>query len=106
MIDAVEDHRVEQRHFPREWLQNRGIGQIESLILLMVSGDSMAPRLLHSDIVMIDTSRRTASPPGIFILHGGLCLVIKQIEPISNTAPLTLRILPENTSYGAYDRSI
>jgi phage repressor protein C with HTH and peptisase S24 domain len=42
----------------------------------------MAPRLLHGDIVMIDTSQRTASPPGIFVLHDDLGLVIKQIEPI------------------------
>ena len=66
----------------------------------------MAPRLLHGDIVMIDTSQRTASPPGIFILHDGLGLVIKQIEPIPNTAPVTLRIFSENTAYGANDRSI
>ena len=106
VIDAVEDHRVEQWHFPIEWLRNHGIGQIESLKLLTVSGDSMAPRLLHGDIVMIDTSQRTASPPGIFILHDGLGLVIKQIEPIPNTAPVTLRIFSENTAYSAYDRSI
>ena len=106
VIDAVEDHRVEQWHFPIEWLRNLGIGQIESLKLLTVNGDSMAPRLLHGDIVMIDTSQRTASPPGIFILHDGLGLVIKQIEPIPNTAPVTLRIFSENTAYSAYDRSI
>ena len=106
VIDAVEDHRVEQWHFPIEWLRNLGIGQIESLKLLTVNGDSMAPRLLHGDIVMIDTSQRTASPPGIFILHDGLGLVIKQIEPIPNTAPVTLRIFSENPAYSAYDRSI
>ena len=106
VIDAVEDHRVEQWHFPIEWLRNHGIGQIESLKLLTVSGDSMAPRLLHGDIVMIDTSQRTASPPGIFILHDGLGLVIKRIEPIPNTTPVTLRIFSENTAYSAYDRSI
>ena len=66
----------------------------------------MAPQLLHGDIVMIDTSQRTASPPGIFILHDGLGLVIKQIEPIPNTAPVTLRIFSENTACSAYDRSI
>jgi len=106
VIDAVEDHAVEQWHFPKTWLQQHANGQIESLKLLTVSGDSMAPRLLHGDIVMIDTFQRTASPPGIFVLHDGLGLVIKQIEPIPNTAPVTLRIFSENTAYSAYDRSI
>ena len=106
MIDAVEDHKVEQWHFPIEWPRNHGFGQIESLKLITVSGDSMAPSLLHGDIVMIDTSDHTASPLGIFILNDGLGLVIKQIESIPNIAPVTLRIFSENTAGGAYDRSI
>ena len=106
VIDAVEDHAVEQWHFPKTWLQQHANGQIESLKLLTVRGDSMAPRLLHGDIVMIDTFQRTASPPGVFVLHDGLGLVIKQIEPIPNTTPVTLRIFSENTAYSAYDRSI
>ena len=66
----------------------------------------MAFRLLHGDIVMIDTSQRTASPPRIFILHDRVGLVIKQIEPIRNTTTVTLRIFSENTADSAHDRSI
>ena len=106
MIDTVEDHRVERWYFPIEWHRNHGIDRIESLKLLTVSGDSMAPRLVHGDIAKLDTSQRTDSPPGIFILHDGLGLVIKQIEPIPKTSPLTLRIFSENTTDSAYDRSI
>jgi phage repressor protein C with HTH and peptisase S24 domain len=36
----------------------------------------MVPRLLHGEIVIIDTSQRTSSPPGIFVLQYGLGLVI------------------------------
>ena len=39
-------------------------------------------------------------------MHDGLGLVIKQIELIPNTAPITLRIFSENTADSAYDRSI
>ena len=106
VIDTVEYHAVEQWHFPKTWLQQHTNGQIESLKLFTVSGGSMAPRLIHGDIVMIDTFQRTASSPGIFALHDGLGLVIKQIEPIPNTAPVTLRIFSEHRTYSAYDRSI
>ena len=106
VIDAVEDHDIEQWHLPKQWLRQLGNGQIDSLKLLGVSGDSMVPRLLDGDIVMIDTSQRTASPPGIFVLHDGLGLVIKQIEPIPNTSPITLRMFSDNNAYSAYDRSI
>lgn len=106
VIDAVEDHDIKQWHLPKYWLRELGNGQIDSLKLLSVSGDSMVPRLHHGDIVMIDTSQRTASPPGIFVLHDGLGLVIKQIEPIPNTSPITLRMFSDNNAYGSYDRSI
>ena len=106
VIDAVEDHDIEQWHLPKQWLRQLGNGQIDSLKLLSVSGDSMMPRLLHGDIVMIDTSQRTASPPGIFVLHYGLGLVIKQIEPTLNTLPITLRMFSDNNADSAYDRPI
>ena len=106
VIDAVEDHDIEQWHLPKQWLRQVGNGQIDPLKLLGVSGDPMVPRLLHGDIVMIDTSQRTASPPGIFVLHYGLALVIKQIKPIPNTSPITLRMFSDNNAHSAYDRSI
>ena len=52
----------------------------------------MTPGLLHGDIVLIETSHGTASPLGIYTLHDRLGLVIKQIKPIPDTAPVTLRI--------------
>ena len=61
MIDVVEDHDIEQWHMPKQWLRQIGNGQIDSLKLLSVSGDSMVPRLLHGDTVMIDTSQRMFS---------------------------------------------
>ena len=76
VIDAVEDHDIEQWHLPKQWLRQLGNRQIDSLKLLSVSGDSMVPRLLHGEIVIIDTSQRTSSPPGIFVLQYGLGLVI------------------------------
>ena len=79
VIDAFEDHDIEQWHLPKQWLRQLGNGQIDSLKLLGVSGDPMVLRLLHGDIVMIDTPQRTASPPGIFVLHYVLGLVVKQI---------------------------
>ena len=63
VIDAAEDYEIEQWHLPKQWLRQLDNGQIDSLKLLSVSGDPMVPRLLHGDIVMIDTSQRTASPP-------------------------------------------
>jgi phage repressor protein C with HTH and peptisase S24 domain len=40
------------------------------------------------------------------VLHYGLGLVVKQIEPIPNTSPITLRMFSDNNAYSVYDRSI
>ena len=66
----------------------------------------MVPRLLRGNIVMIDTSQRTVSPPDIFLLHDGLGLVIKQIELTPNTSPITLRMFSQNNAYRNCDFSI
>jgi phage repressor protein C with HTH and peptisase S24 domain len=39
-------------------------------------------------------------------LRYGLGLVVKQIEPIPNTSPITLRMFSDNNAYSAYDHSI
>ena len=54
----------------------------------------------------IFSTQRTISPLGIFVLHYGLGLVVKKIEPIPNTSPITLRMFSNNNAYSAYDRSI
>ena len=105
LVDAHDENNNQHWHLPKQWLHSIGNGQTDALKLLSVSGDSMAPKLLHGDIVMIDTAKRIASPPGIFVLHDGLGLVIKQIEPIPNTNPMTLQICSENPAYSTYERS-
>jgi len=66
----------------------------------------MAPKLEHDDLVMVDCSQQTPSPPGIFILYDGVGLVAKQIEIIPNSVPQKLLIRPENPAYRVYQRRI
>ena len=95
-----------QLRFPRHWLQRLGGHSSSALRLISISGDSMAPRLEHDDLVMLDTSQKSPSPPGIFILHDGVGLVAKQIELIPNTQPQMLQIRSENPAYRTYRRCI
>lgn len=66
----------------------------------------MAPVLEHGDTVILDTDQIRPSPPGIFILFDGLCLVAKRIELIPRTSPKLLRICSENQAYTNYQRTI
>jgi phage repressor protein C with HTH and peptisase S24 domain len=68
-----------------------------------VEGDSMMPTLHSGDIVLVDMSRRSPTPPGIFVLHDGMGLVAKRLEHIPNSDPPRVRIISDNTFYSPYE---
>ena len=92
--------------FPPDLLRRITAAPTASLKLLSVSGDSMSPSLEDGDLVMIDMSRQTPSPPGIFILDDGVGLVAKRVDAIPNTSPPLLRLSSDNPSYSNYQRRI
>jgi phage repressor protein C with HTH and peptisase S24 domain len=74
--------------------------------MISISGDSMVPLLEHDDTVMLDCSQTSPSPPGIFILYGGVGLVAKRIEIIPSTTPQILRISHKNLACSSYQQRI
>ena len=66
----------------------------------------MVPTLNSGDIVLVDTGRRTPTPPGIFVLYDGLGLVAKRLEYIPNSDPPQVRIVADNGHYPPYERLI
>jgi phage repressor protein C with HTH and peptisase S24 domain len=73
------------------------------LRIMHVAGDSMAPTLLDGDTVLVDMTRRTPNPPGIFVVHDGMGLVAKRLEHIPNSDPLAVRIISDNPLYRPYE---
>ena len=62
----------------------------------------MVPLLEYDDMVMLDCSQTSPSPPGIFILDDGVGLVTRRIEIIPSTTPQMLRISAKNLAYSSY----
>jgi phage repressor protein C with HTH and peptisase S24 domain len=91
--------------FPTAWVQTelRAVGS--DLRIITIDGDSMEPLLLPGDKVLVDTSRRAPSPPGVFVLFDGLGLVAKQVEHVPNSDPPKLAITSANPRYQRYDRT-
>jgi phage repressor protein C with HTH and peptisase S24 domain len=90
---------------PAEYLRYElGVSSANYGILETV-GDSMDPTIVSGDRVMVDFDDRTPSPPGIFALWDGLGTVIKRVEHIPNSNPLTFRIISDNTRYDSYERT-
>lgn len=82
--------------------------------IIEVSGDSgydpsdpHAPgSLFPGDKIIIDARDKRPSPPGPFVVHDGVGLVIKLVEVVPNTDPVRLRLSSRNPSYSPYEVTI
>lgn len=95
-----------QWQLPREMIKAHTSAPQEKLRIITVFGDSMEPTLQPGARVLIDTDDRSPSPPGMFVCWDGLGLVIKRVELIAHSDPLTVRLSSDNPRYAAYERTI
>lgn len=72
--------------------------------VIRVAGDSMEPEYPSGDRVLVDTSHRAPSPPGVYILWDGFGLVLKRLEVLQGVEPPTVRISSSNPAYPPYER--
>ena len=93
-------------HFQKSWIKQGLKTDPSNLRIMHVEGDSMTPTLNSGDVVLVDTSRRMPTPPGIFVLHDGMGLVAKRLEHIPNSDPPQVRIVSDNTHYSPYERLV
>jgi phage repressor protein C with HTH and peptisase S24 domain len=93
-------------HFQKSWIKQGLKTDPSNLRIMHVEGDSMAPTLNSGDVVLVDTSRRMPTPPGIFVLHDGMGLVAKRLEHIPNSDPPQVRIVSDNLHYSPYERLV
>ncbi|MBT5265986.1 MAG: helix-turn-helix transcriptional regulator [Rhodospirillaceae bacterium] len=93
-------------YFSNDWIRHSLAARPEDLKVVAIEGDSMEPSLLTGDRVIIDVSRRTPTPPGMFVLHDGVGLVAKQLEFIPNSEPPTILVRAVNPAYQAYERAM
>ena len=63
----------------------------------------MSPTLLDGDTVLVDTSKRAPTLPGIFVLHDGVGLVAKRLEYNFVGGEPRYRIVSDNQRYTPYE---
>jgi phage repressor protein C with HTH and peptisase S24 domain len=105
-VESAEDVALEHYVFRKSWVRDALQTDPSNLRLLDIRGDSMEPTLNDGDIILVDTSKKTPSPPGIFILHDGLGLVAKRLQMVPNSQPAKLSIVSDNTQYAPYERDL
>jgi len=103
---VTSEERGKPYYFRQEWIRDRLGVTPDDLRMIFVRGDSMEPTLCAGDMILIDITKKSPTPPGIFVLFDGLGLVAKRLEFISNTTPPAIRIISDNGQYSAYERTI
>ena len=101
-----EEQEGESYYFRKSWIKDHLNAGPNDMRMLTVRGDSMEPTLYHNDLVLVDTARKTPSPPGIFVLFDGFGLVAKRLEYSAQQKRLRIRIISDNPQYSTYERSI
>lgn len=91
-------------YFHRSWINNKLKTSPKDLRIIFVRGDSMYPTLDNNDMVLVDISKRSPTPPGIFVLYDGIGLVVKRLEYIGDKNAPKMRIISDNKQYSPYER--
>ncbi len=96
----------EALRFKKDWLQRTCKTHPDNLRLFSVQGDGMSPTLIAGDSVLIDSSLKTPSPPGLFLLFDGLALIIKRLESVPQSSARKVKVISDNDRYAPYEASI
>lgn len=77
---------------------------VDHLKIIKVIGDSMAPKYLPGDRVMVDLQQKMPSPPGEFVIWDGDNLVLKFAERVPNTDPAQIKLSSYHELIETYTR--
>ena len=102
----LEEREGEPYYFRKSWLRERLQANAEDLRMVYIEGDSMEPTLCQGDMLLIDLTKTSPSPPGIFVLFDGMGLVAKRLEFIAGSTPPRLRVLTDNPKYSPYEQAL
>lgn len=102
IVDAEPNYRRPYR-FQRSWIRHDLKADPAKLRVMQIEGDSMMPTLHDGDVVLVDTGRRSPTPPGIFVLHDGLAFGAKRLELIPNSDRPRIRIISDNPRYAPHE---
>lgn len=99
IVDGVRARWVNPPGFMRHNLD----ATPSDVYIIKAIGDSMAPIINHNDRVLINTSHKRPSPPGIFAVWDGDGVVIKRIEQVSYGDSSRVRLVSENPRHTSYE---
>lgn len=97
---------VAEWSMPSDFVRSHTSTPMERLKIVQVTGDSNVPDFMPGERVLVDTEDTRPSPPGVFVLWDGIGLVMKRVEVIPNSNPISVRLIPRNPLYATYERPL
>lgn len=91
---------------PASYLRNELKSSAQTIFIVEIMGDSMAPTLNPGDRVMVNASHTVPSPDGIYALHDGVGVVVKRLEVVPASKPPRLRMISDNEHHAAYELTL
>lgn len=81
--------------FSRRWIKRRGLNP-DSLAVIMVTGDSMEPKLRDNDLILLDRDQTEVRDGKTYVVRLGNELVVKNIQHLGHNQ---ITLLSANTFY-------
>lgn len=97
---------VNEWSLPTELLTAQTTAPSKALRIITVIGNSMEPDFRPGERVLVDTDDRLPSPAGAFALWDGFGLVVKYVEVIPGSDPVTVRLISRNSVFETYERPV
>lgn len=92
--------------FSRQWISAHLHVPERNLRWMRLTDDSMEPTLCRRDLLLLDCSAQSASPPGIYALLERNALLVKRLERVGAPGEEHLRVISDNPQYSTYERSV
>lgn len=106
MVETPEEAVKTVWSLPRDLIRFATSSDADRLKILTVIGDSMEPTFRPLDKIMVDTLDLSPTPPDIFVVWDGAGLVVKRVEFIPHSDPMTVRLFSDNEKYKPYQRVV
>ena len=84
---------------PSQHLPDRIEKNSDNLRIFKIEDDAMTPDFKKGTFVLLDTSQKMPSPPGVFLISDGVGEIVRRCALAAQSNPPQLKISPSNTDY-------
>jgi transcriptional regulator with XRE-family HTH domain len=98
----VDRVRSEGWAFPVSFLSKQLQTSGKQLVIIEAEGDSMAPTIMPGEKVIVDTSRKTPSPDGLYAIRDSFAaVIIRRLQLLRAARPSRVKIISDNSKHAA-----